>query len=898
MLAGAALSDALTGCNDSPGNGASHDARFESDSRDAGPEAKAAEEAGSEDARLESDSRDAGPEAKAAEEAGSEDAGFESDSRDAGLEAKAAEEAGGEDAGAEQLLEEAGQDALTEEGVDTMVEQEAMDVDGVPYADADQRGEFEVGQEVCNGRDDDGDGVVDLAACLVEVYRFYDPDTGDHMYKSGDITPDTGYRLEGFTRFKVYRDKVPGTIALYQVTNGKDHMLTLAPGEGSGVGYHLDRILGYILQSNPWTPGGLEYQEICRYFNPINGDHMLFVRSKELETYGYNLEMCGVYVWDWVFEGFTPPLCHASADPDCTSVSQWLPVVTHWDGGFRYLGTGQVDLWQENPMPDPAGYVPGQCYPVYKLGFPDYEQYFGDIYSIAAIPDEEAGKFLESACETNGLPVRLLAPASWKGAYPEIESPESASCIVQIVHASIVDGSLATVFLPPNWTDKAPDRTYPIVVNSIYDLNDTTFRANGGLMAMLAAQSGLDGRRGAIGVITNGGGALASHGFDEGMLDQAAEVISWVAERFHGNPYEVITFGGSRGGYTSLAIASNPKGYDYRVVLAVSVAPPTLVGSHIDLVSPTYTGLFIAAETDIGLADSWLSGWTYPECAGRPELTGKTRNQALLHVLTGTTDPAEADATRGLGSDAFVHGLKAAGTQVHLEVTAHDFICPYHLQVLYGAKIIQEGIPVEAHILLRNGHMPRPDTYARVLPDAVGTLTAPGYSPTGPDSEIPDLIYPGLHFWTIDRQTGQYAEIFPKDYPFTFEGPYKVASGQRYPYVFVGQEGTSFDLKVKSGDTTYQTVSGTLSGNGVGVKVVWQEVPPAPAGGPYSYDLRILKPGGSWTSIPSTNTPSGDPAVLYVLDREPVVRGKDAATEFAPPHAPVAPSTNWGLSEY
>ena len=203
---------------------------------------------------------------------------------------------------------------------------------------------------------------------------------------------------------------------------------------------------------------------------------------------------------------------------------------------------------------------------------------------------------------------------------------------------------------------------------------------------------------------------------------------------------------------------------------------------------------------------------------------------------------------------------------------------------------------MEAHVLLRNGHMPKGDAYALVLLAAVDTLTAPGYSPTGPASEIPDLVHPGLHFWTIDRQTGQYTEIFPGDYPFTFEGPYKVAPGQRFPYVFVGQVGTSFELKVKSGDTTYQTVSDTLVGTGV--KVIWQEGPPAPPGGPYSYELRILKPGGSWTSIPSTNTPSGDPAVLYVLDKEPVVRGNDAAAEFAPPRAPAAPGTNWGLSEY
>ncbi|MBW1808578.1 MAG: hypothetical protein JRJ87_10325 [Deltaproteobacteria bacterium] len=748
-------------------------------------------------------------------------------------------------------------------------------------------------QETCNAKDDDCDGIIDTPSCLGTIYRFFHPTNGDHMYKLDETEPDPGYEAETFARFSVYLEQVPGTVPLYQVTNGMDHMLTFDPAEGAGVGYTLQDELGFVATGITWEAAGFAPTRICRYVHTTSGNHVVFTEGALLQTYGYVLEGCTTLVWDYVFDTYFPPLCHLDPDPSCERDDHFLPVVTHWrDGCFEYLGVDQPDLWVQNPMPPPEQYVPGTCYPVYKVDLPDYESYIADTYSALQIPDAEAVSFLSDTCRAIGTPLRLLPPMPWNGNHEVIAQPESSTCEVQIVHASIVDGSLVTVILPPTWTDDAPEGTYPIVINSFYDLNDNLFHVHGSLLTGLVAQSGYEGKRGVIGILTNGGGATASRGFDERMYVQAAEAIAWVADTFHANRHEVITFGGSRGGFTSLAIASNPYGFDYRVILAVSVAPPTILGEHMLLTSPTYPGMLGVAGSDVGLADAWKTGWTYPACAGKPHLTGLTGWQSLLYILSGTSDRQVANQNRSLTSDDFIQGLSNAGTQVYLEITGHDGICPYHLQVEYGASLINEGLPVEAHVLLRNGHMPMGDAYARVVSEAVETIATPGYDPSG---QVPLFVEPGVHYWIVDRQSGEYNEIAPAQYPFTFEGPYKIAPGQSYPFVFVGPGGTKFELIIKQGGVPVRTISDALES---GIKVLWQNDPPGPTGGPYIYELRIRKPGLDWENIQSTNTPSGTPAELWVLESEPAVPGDAAAAQFTPPVAPVAPATNWGISEY
>ncbi len=150
--------------------------------------------------------------------------------------------------------------------------------------------------DTCNAADDDCDGTIDTTSCLNTVYRFYNPTTGDHMFKVDDTSPDPGYVSEAGNNWKVYASQVSGTWALYQVSNGTDHMLSSSSTEGSAVGYSLDRTIGYVGSPGIFSAAGLTPSVLCRYYNPDNGDHFTYVDGSFT---GYNKEACAAAVWDF-----------------------------------------------------------------------------------------------------------------------------------------------------------------------------------------------------------------------------------------------------------------------------------------------------------------------------------------------------------------------------------------------------------------------------------------------------------------------------------------------------------------------------------------------------------------------------------------------------------------------
>jgi len=148
--------------------------------------------------------------------------------------------------------------------------------------------------ETCNAADDDCDGTIDTLSCLNVVYRFYNPNTGDHMFKVNNTTPDAGYVPETGNYWHVYASQVPGTSPIYQMTNGTDHMLTGDSNEGTSVGYHLGSTIGYATTGNPWTAAGMAASQLCRYYNPSSGDHFTYVST---DVAGYVKEGCTFRVW-------------------------------------------------------------------------------------------------------------------------------------------------------------------------------------------------------------------------------------------------------------------------------------------------------------------------------------------------------------------------------------------------------------------------------------------------------------------------------------------------------------------------------------------------------------------------------------------------------------------------
>ncbi|MBW2734776.1 MAG: prolyl oligopeptidase family serine peptidase [Deltaproteobacteria bacterium] len=581
---------------------------------------------------------------------------------------------------------------------------------------------------------------------------------------------------------------------------------------------------------------------------------------------------------------------------DCDSCAvhhHELPMVTHWKVGVgvEYLAADQVDLYQSYVPTTP--YDPAHCYYAYEQNIvPDYEDYLGDTYSIARISDNGVIDTFADICRLVDMPLRLFRSDG-------VAELAAHSGLVQILHAVPIDGSLATIILPPNWTPRAPTGSYPIIFNGFYDINENLVGQGGPHVLKAVALSGQDGHTGAIGVLWNGGGAVAGRTMDRRAHDQFAAVVDYVAKHFAGDRERILMFGASRGGYTSVAMASNPFQHNYRVVFAAPGVPPALVGEHAQLQSSTYPGLLGGVAWSLGLHNAWRPDFRYPACANKAHLTGKTGPEAHLYLLAGSTDFNAVNTTFSPLADDFINGLKAAGTQVYLEISTHDNIVPYVHQMAYAQRLIAEGIPVHVDVLVRGGHVRRNETSAYgTYPVRFGRL----YDALLPliDSSVAAYhVPPGIDFYRVNRDTKALESFALSDgvYPFTVEFPYRTVRGFSFPVVFAGAAQTEYTLSISgpSGQEVY-TTTGTIPSKMY--EIVWVDVAGDFPTGTYSYQLWIKKPGQAQVEVSPYNTPSADLAVTHVEASLPDVDGAGAQAWASGPAIGGFHETNWGLSEY
>lgn len=81
-----------------------------------------------------------------------------------------------------------------------------------------------------------------------------------------------------------------GTVPLYRLYNGSDHMVSLDPNEGAAEGYHVEGILGYpFVAQQPGT------SELIRTHNPSTGHHSLRNNTGLDTEQGYVDQPMGVY---------------------------------------------------------------------------------------------------------------------------------------------------------------------------------------------------------------------------------------------------------------------------------------------------------------------------------------------------------------------------------------------------------------------------------------------------------------------------------------------------------------------------------------------------------------------------------------------------------------------------
>lgn len=585
--------------------------------------------------------------------------------------------------------------------------------------------------------------------------------------------------------------------------------------------------------------------------------------------------------------GMDGGLDEAEEDSDAISAGGVgdCPIATHWSSACNcvvFEASDQIGVGNPTPYPSSNFY--------YNYNFlPNTDRYVGDVYSTTAVGCAQSGAFAEVVQAETGVPVVHRNPGAWSRG-EVLQAPG----YVQIVHGNVVDGSLATVFLPPNWR---PSGQYPVLLNGFYDINQSTFEFHGGFIASVVARSGSGDGRPVMGVIWNGGGANASRTANPRAFAQFGSLIDALVG-IGADRWQVVTFGGSRGGLTALSLASHPSlSNRVRVVGAAAASPPTKLGELATFASTTYRLLYDAAPWSIGYRDAWRTGWRYP-WGGQPDLFNLTAPEAALKILTGSSSSSEVDSERSLLSEAWLHRLTAEGTQVFLSMGSHDAICAYPHMVEYADQLARRGVRLRTEHLLGAGH------FERVLANGLRTtefwaeqvVSRLRFMPPGL-VDVPQIIPRGSETYRVNPATGQ-LEFLLAPSPLVFEAPYVAARGQTFPLLVSGATGRPYTLEIRDSAGSLVWTEGGTIGQDVGrntYRVHWITVPTGQPLGRYSYV--VFAGGGGVPPIPSNSTPNGQPATLDIVESEPDVAGDEVANLAAAPAVDGFPMVGWGLSD-
>lgn len=480
----------------------------------------------------------------------------------------------------------------------------------------------------------------------------------------------------------------------------------------------------------------------------------------------------------------------------CNSAVFQLPVATHWsnaNGGAVIEGAS--DAYRvDNPD--------GNSNRIYNFGIlPEYEKYIGDVFSIEKLADLDVRTWSTDQCVKYGIAVDVKKPSSYSNWGIAKSAASARRGALQIIPALVVNKSLMTIILPVDWDPQAPAGTYPVIFNGAYDVH-ANMRLEGNYEISAIANLWRTKNLKAIGIVWNGMGAVASRTMNEGALAEFNTLIQRAGTYFGADPQRIVTFGGSRGGLTSLRIASNPLNFPYKVKAAYAAVPPDQVGTIGKLTSATVPALIYAASWSIGFKDTFLPGWTYPNVGN--SLTGLTTNEAHVKILTGTSDLVFADANYSLSSARYIQALKNSGTQVFLEIGSHDFIVPWIDQFNYARVLEANGIPHELRVNYLAGHWQDSTALEQTLNqalDKVSSGSSSSYFSIGRKS-----------YYRVNELNGQVEPVSKQ--MFTLELPKKILPGASGFIVATGIPGTKFKFQFSFNGSSLVDFERTLDNTG------------------------------------------------------------------------------------
>ncbi|MEY4615580.1 MAG: hypothetical protein RJB66_540 [Pseudomonadota bacterium] len=370
---------------------------------------------------------------------------------------------------------------------------------------------------------------------------------------------------------------------------------------------------------------------------------------------------------------------------DC-NVNHDLPLLTHYD-----LKTQQFKLDGVDPVPQLANlnalieYQSGVPYTFFWANqfIPGQGKALATNFDDQTFSDDEVKSVLRDVCRITGTAFHLRQPRTIITNRNSLKKSLKRIADGQVVHSLVFRENLFTIILPPKWNPQAAYK-YPLFINGFYGLNANLIRQEGPSLMKLVAQSYSVDRRGAIGILWNGGGAAASFTTADQAYIDLNDFLKIAIPELNIAANRVITFGGSRGAYTALSIASHPKVSAINVKYVHAMNPFNDVKTIDELKGSTIFQLMSIGDQQSGYYGTWEKGFRMPD----------------------GTPPPTTDESVNLDRADKLQKLKANNTALKFFVGTHDFIVPTMVKMQLFETYLANGLNAEMSLFYLNGHTP------------------------------------------------------------------------------------------------------------------------------------------------------------------------------------------------
>ena len=344
-------------------------------------------------------------------------------------------------------------------------------------------------------------------------------------------------------------------------------------------------------------------------------------------------------------------------------------------------------------------------YDFLRFGMPSPGRYIGSNFSVFAKSEPaQVEALLKKLCALGLNKVKFV-----QGAY-EIKKAGDLSALVepnvayfQVLHGLVYKKNMFSVVVPPNWRAGIANQR-PTLFNGFYDLTDDFLSLEGPPMFEILSQTYTDKGDTAFGILWNGNGAIGSRTLDLPAFSELDEFLRIYLADLGAASNKLVTFGISRGGVTAFNVGAHPL-VSMKAAFVYSANPPYRLRDVGELTGPTVPLLLSATDWSVGFLNSWYQSFRHPTgIAGREDYAGLNGFDSHMKALTGTTSSSAIDADFNLITPGKIAKLKAAQTQIVLEVGSHDFICPSVDQFRWYQDAIAAGLDVEVRRNYLAGH--------------------------------------------------------------------------------------------------------------------------------------------------------------------------------------------------